>query len=90
MADQDLDKAREVMRRATAKWRDHGFDLEFADLGYEGERNDAAEYLDKLGWSSVGTLMSELLADHGLAAVERTHDSVSMADTIYYRSVLSK
>ena len=34
--------------------------------------------------------MSQLLADNRLEAVPQTHDSVSMADTIYYTSVLSK
>lgn len=89
-SEQDLDKAREVMQRATAKWREHGFDLEFADLGYEGERNNVDLYLDNLGWQSTGIKMSELLADNGLAAISQTNDSVSMADTVYYSSVLSK
>jgi methyltransferase (TIGR00027 family) len=89
-SEQDLDKAREVMERATAKWREHGFDLEFADLGYEGERNNVELYLDNLGWQSTGIKMGELLADHGLAAISQTNDSVSMADTIYYSSVLNK
>ena len=87
---QDRERAREMMRRATAKWREHGFELEFADLGYEGERADVASYLEGLGWRSVGTQMSQLLADNGLAAIPQNHDSVSVADTIYYTSVLSK
>jgi methyltransferase (TIGR00027 family) len=82
----DLDRAREMMRKATEKWRAHGFELEFADLGYEGERNDVATYLNTLGWRSVGTPMSQLLADNGLAAIPQSNDSVSMADTIYYTS----
>ena len=40
LPDVDRERAREMMRRATDKWREHGFELEFADLGYEGERND--------------------------------------------------
>jgi methyltransferase (TIGR00027 family) len=87
---QDRERAREMMRRATAKWREHGFELEFADLGYEGERTDVAAYLEDLGWRSVGTQMSQLLADNGLAAIAQSHDSVSVADTIYYTSVLNK
>ena len=90
MSHVDADQAREMMRRATAKWRDHGFNLEFADLGYEGERNDVAAYLENLGWRSVGTRMSELLADNGLAAIPQANDSVSVADTVYYSSVLDK
>jgi hypothetical protein len=34
--------------------------------------------------------MSQLLADNGLAAIPDNNDSVSMADTIYYSSILSK
>jgi len=34
--------------------------------------------------------MSELLAGCGLDAIPQTNDSVSVADTIYYSSVLSK
>ncbi|HTX96723.1 MAG TPA: class I SAM-dependent methyltransferase [Mycobacterium sp.] len=86
----DIEKAREMMRQATAKWREHGFELEFADLGYQGERNDVAAYLEHLGWQSAGIQMSQLLADNGLAAIPQTNDSVSVADTIYYSSVLSK
>jgi methyltransferase (TIGR00027 family) len=90
MSQVDLEQAREMMRKATAKWRDHGFELEFADLGYEGERNDVAAYLENLGWRSVGTPMSQLLADNGLAAIPQSNDSVSVADTIYYTSALGK
>jgi methyltransferase (TIGR00027 family) len=86
----DTEQAREMMRRSTAKWREHGLDLDWEELGFEGERNDVAAYLEDLGWRSVGTPMSQLLADNNLEAVPQTHDSVSMADTVYYASVLSK
>jgi methyltransferase (TIGR00027 family) len=86
LPDVDQEKARELMREATEKWRSHGFDLNFDELGYQGERNDVAEYLNRLGWRSVGQPMSQLLAEHGLPPVPQTTDSVSMADTIYYTS----
>jgi O-methyltransferase involved in polyketide biosynthesis len=76
------------MRKATAKWREHGFELDFADLGYQGERNDVADYLAGLGWQSTGARMSELFADNGMPALPQVTDSVSVADTIYYTSVL--
>jgi methyltransferase (TIGR00027 family) len=88
--ERDTEQMREMMRRSTAKWREHGFELDWEELGFEGERKDVAAYLDDLGWWSVGTPMSQLLADHRLEAFPQTHDSVSMADTIYYTSVLSK
>ncbi|KLO31693.1 SAM-dependent methyltransferase [Mycolicibacter heraklionensis] len=81
------DQAREMMRSATEKWRAHGFDLEFSELGYEGDRNDVAAYLDPLGWASTGVTMTELLTQHGRPAPARAADSVSMADTIYYTSI---
>jgi methyltransferase (TIGR00027 family) len=87
MSDVDHDQAREMMRKATEKWRAHGFDLEFSELGYEGDRNDVAAYLDTLGWKSAGRPMSELLADNGLAPIPQGNDSVSVADTIYYTSI---
>ena len=62
----------------------------FGELGYQGERNDVAVYLGNLGWRSDSIQMSELLADFGLDAIAQTNDSVSVADTIYYSSVLSK
>jgi methyltransferase (TIGR00027 family) len=86
IADVDREQARELMRKAAEKWRAHGFDLDFDELGYQGDRNDVAVYLDTLGWRSVGKPMSQLLEDHGLPPVPQTTDSVSMADTIYYAS----
>lgn len=88
LADVDADEVREVMRKATAKWQEHGFELDFADLGYQGERNDVADYLEGLGWQSTGARMSELFAANGLTALPQIADSVSVADTIYYTSVL--
>jgi methyltransferase (TIGR00027 family) len=84
----DPDNTRNTMRDATAKWREHGFGLEFADLGYNGERHDVGAYLQRLGWRSVATTAGKLLADNGLTAIPQSADSVSMADTVYYRSTL--
>jgi methyltransferase (TIGR00027 family) len=87
MSEVDHDQAREMMRKATEKWRAHGFDLEFSELGYEGDRNDVAAYLDTLGWQSTGKPMSQLLDENGLPAIPQGNDSVSVADTIYYTSI---
>jgi methyltransferase (TIGR00027 family) len=86
MPEVDQDKARELMQQATEQWRAHGFDLNFEELGYQGERADVAEYMDGLGWRSIGRPMSALLAEHGLPPFPQASDSVSMADTIYYTS----
>jgi methyltransferase (TIGR00027 family) len=86
----DKEQARELMRKASAKWREHGLDLDFTALGFEGERSDVAAHLENLGWHCVGTPMRQLLADNGLAAIARDDRSVTVADTIYYSSVLGK
>jgi methyltransferase (TIGR00027 family) len=82
----DLDQTWETMRKATEKWRAYGCDLEFSELAYEGDHNDVAAYLGKLGWHSVGTPMNQLLVDSGLAPLPQSNDSVSMADAVYYTS----
>jgi methyltransferase (TIGR00027 family) len=87
--DFDLAEAREKMRESTAKWREHGFDLDFAELGFEGERHDVGEYLDARGWTSVGTPMSDLLAGHGFAAIPESDDGQpTMNGVTYYTSTL--
>jgi methyltransferase (TIGR00027 family) len=83
----DYDAAREKMREATDKWREHGFDLDFSELGFEGERHDVGEYLDARGWQSVGTPMSELLVINGFPAVPQPNDDQpTMNGVVYYTS----
>jgi methyltransferase (TIGR00027 family) len=79
----DLDAAREKMREATDKWREHGFDLDFEELGYPGDRNDVGEYLGRLGWTSVGQPMGELIAETTGSA--RSDDAL-MTGVTYYTS----
>lgn len=86
----DKEHARELMRKASAKWREHGLELDFTELGFEGERNDVASHLENLGWRSVGTPMRQLLADNGLPAIAHNDGSVSVADTVYYSALLDQ
>jgi methyltransferase (TIGR00027 family) len=85
--DSDEDRARESMQTVTERWRDKGFDLEFGELGYAGERNDVASYLDGRGWSSVLTTSDELLAEAGLAPIPRMPGRSSVGDNYYGTSV---
>lgn len=87
MGDVDLDAALEKMRESTAKWREQGFDLDFSELGYLGDRNDVGEYLDARGWTSVRTPMSDLLAHNGFAAIPQSDDGApTMNGVTYYTS----
>jgi methyltransferase (TIGR00027 family) len=88
-ADMDPNAARERMREATAKWRDHGFEFDFDVIGFEGERHDVGAYLAAHGWTSVATPMAELLAGHGLGAIARADDDRrTMNGVTYYTSTL--
>jgi methyltransferase (TIGR00027 family) len=87
--DVDADALRERMRESTAKWREHGFELDFSELGFHGERNDVAEYLDARGWTSVGAPMGELLVSNGFPALPPSDDDrMTMANVVYYTSTL--
>jgi methyltransferase (TIGR00027 family) len=87
--DLDVDAAREKMRESTAKWREHGFDLDFSELGFHGERHDVGTYLDARGWTSVGTQMGDLLAANGFAPIpESDDDQPTMSGVTYFTSTL--
>jgi methyltransferase (TIGR00027 family) len=66
----DHEKAIERMRAASDRWRDHGFDLDFAELVYLGDRNEAATYLGDHGWQLSRNSVNELFAANGLPPVE--------------------
>jgi methyltransferase (TIGR00027 family) len=86
----DLDAARAKMREATEKWRSHGFELDFNELGFDGERNDVGEYLDARGWTSVGTPMAVLLANNGFDEIPQADDDQpTMNGVTYYTSTLA-
>jgi methyltransferase (TIGR00027 family) len=64
------EKAVERMRTASQQWREHGFDLDFAELVYLGDRNEAAAYLDDRGWQLTRQSVRELLVADGLPPLD--------------------
>jgi methyltransferase (TIGR00027 family) len=66
----DHEKAIERMKAASDRWRDHGFDLDFVELVYLGDRNEAASYLGDHGWQLSRNSVNELFAANGLPPVE--------------------
>jgi methyltransferase (TIGR00027 family) len=52
-------------REISKRWRRLGLDLNWADLVYDGERNDAVEYLTDRGWQTTVHTTPELYADNG-------------------------
>jgi methyltransferase (TIGR00027 family) len=71
----------------TDRWRANGFDVEFGDLGFAGERTDVAAYLDGQGWRSVKTPLHTLLTDAGLPAMAQVDGQLSFSDNYYCASV---
>ena len=61
----DLDEAMEKMQSAADRWREHGYDLDWANLVYLGDRNEPADYLTGHGWDVNGTKVNELLTANG-------------------------
>jgi methyltransferase (TIGR00027 family) len=84
--DVDYDEAREQMREASAKWRDFGFDLDFSELTFEGERADVTEFLSTRNWSTEAIPMAKLLADKGYPAMPQVDGTTSMAEVLYTTS----
>lgn len=73
------------MVSVTDRWREHGLDLELGDLGYAGDREDVADYLDATGWHSERTPLRQLLANNGLPVPSAgADDEAVLANNYYY------
>jgi methyltransferase (TIGR00027 family) len=81
--------AGDVLNAASEKWRENGLDIALGDLGFPGERNDAATYLADRGWRPVRTPLNRLLADNGLALQPEGPDA-PFANNYYFTAVLHK
>ena len=78
--DVDDEEIRAQMQAVTDHWRTHGYDLDFAELVYTGERAEVEPYLRGLGWTPTVVTGSQLLVDHGLADEP---DGSNFADVLY-------
>ena len=86
----DHEKAIERMQAASARWRDHGFDLDFAELIYLGDRNEAASYLGDHGWQLIRNSVKELFAANGLPPVDEDNEDVGNFGELQYVSGVLK
>ncbi|ULE33850.1 class I SAM-dependent methyltransferase [Mycobacterium sp. IDR2000157661] len=84
----DREKAFERMQEASQRWRSHGFDLDFAELVYLGERNEAGQYLADGGWRLTRRTVAELLTDNGLPALSEEEDSAGFGELQYVTGIL--
>jgi methyltransferase (TIGR00027 family) len=77
----------EALNAATQRWRDNGLDVELQNLGFPGERNDVATYLEDRGWRTVRTSINELLGDNGLP-LQSTDADAPFATNYYCAATL--
>lgn len=56
---------RERGNAMSEQWRQHGLDLDLANLWYDGERNSVVDYLTNRGWSVTARRRPELFAEYG-------------------------
>jgi len=80
------EKAVERMREASERWRSHGFDLDFANLIYLGDRNEPAGYLEDHGWRLTRQSVAELLAANGLPPLDEDDEDVANFGELQYVS----
>jgi methyltransferase (TIGR00027 family) len=80
----DHEKTVERMREASEQWRKHGFDLDFADLVYVGDRNEASAYLAERGWDVTRRSVVELLAENNLPPLPEDDDDVAGFGELQY------
>ena len=79
----------QALNAATQKWRDNGLDVELENLGFPGERNDVATYLEHRGWRPVRTSVNQMLADNGLP-LQPTGADKPFSKNYYCTAVLHK
>jgi methyltransferase (TIGR00027 family) len=86
---EDHEKAIQRMQAASERWRDHGFDLDFAELVYLGDRNEAAAYLGDHGWQISRSGVKELFANNGLPPLpDDNEDAGNFGELQYVSGVL--
>jgi methyltransferase (TIGR00027 family) len=87
---EDHEKAIQRMQAASERWRDHGFDLDFAELVYLGDRNEAAAYLGDHGWQLSRSGVKELFANNGLAPLPDNDEDAGNFGELQYVSGVFK
>ena len=82
MTDQS-EEARDQMGAIADRWREHGVDIDVANLTYTGDHHDAADYLQERGWETVRATVSELIAAAGLPPLEDDVQTGAPAEIFY-------
>ena len=75
-------------KEISERWRRLGLNLNWADLVYDGERNDAVGYLTERGWQTTVRSTQELYADNGFDFPEGA-TAVAFGDVRYVSAELA-
>lgn len=78
----------ERMQEAAQRWREHGFELDFAELVYIGDRNEAGGYLSDRGWRLTRRTVGELLAASGLPQLPDDEGGAHFSELQYVSGIL--
>lgn len=65
----DEDTARERMKAVSDRWQASGFELDFTELVFLGDRADVTTYLQGHNWRTTAVSSNELLARNGLPPI---------------------
>jgi methyltransferase (TIGR00027 family) len=79
----------DALNAASEKWRENGLEIALGDLGFPGERNDPATYLQERGWRPARTPLNELLGDAGLP-LQASDPDAPFAKNYYCTAVLHR
>jgi methyltransferase (TIGR00027 family) len=66
----DQDELQAKMKESTERWRSEGFDLDFSELVFLGDRSEVTGYLRGRGWTVEATPTNDLLVRYGLAPLD--------------------
>lgn len=86
----DREKVLARMQESAARWREHGFELDFADLIYLGDRNEAGAYLEERGWRLTRRTVGELLAENGLPPLPEDDELGGFGELQYVTGILER
>jgi methyltransferase (TIGR00027 family) len=84
MKDFDAERAREM----SAKFREHGVDIDMPSLVYAGERSHVIDYLRDKTWDAAGTSRTDLFASNGLKVPGPDSDD-PLGEIIYVSGTLA-
>ncbi|MGV0604071.1 class I SAM-dependent methyltransferase [Mycolicibacterium sp. XJ1904] len=86
----DREKVLARMQESAERWREHGFELDFSELVYIGERNEAGVYLEERGWRLTRRTVGELLSENGLPPLPEDDDVARFGEMQYISGILEK